>query len=150
LGLERTAVAIVGGGPVGLLLAAELGVRGVRTIVLGDSPGTSTHPKANTHGARSMEIYRRHGVAAALRAGSPSKEHRTDVAYYTRLLGHELHRVSLPAPRESIEETLEPQTRWPTPEPHFARANWFSNRCCSTVRASSQPSTFVTGTACLS
>jgi 2-polyprenyl-6-methoxyphenol hydroxylase-like FAD-dependent oxidoreductase len=101
------------------LLAAELGVRGVRTIVLGDSPGTSTHPKANTHGARSMEIYRRHGVAAALRAGSPSKEHRTDVAYYTRLLGHELHRVSLPAPRESIEETLEPQTRWPTPEPQF-------------------------------
>jgi 2-polyprenyl-6-methoxyphenol hydroxylase-like FAD-dependent oxidoreductase len=119
LGLERTAVAIVGGGPVGLLLASELGMRGVRAIVLGDSPGTSTHPKANTHGARSMEIYRRHGIAAALRSGSPSKQHRTDVAYYTRLLGHELHRVSLPAPDESIEETLEPETRWPTPEPQF-------------------------------
>ena len=149
MGLERTAVAIVGGGPVGLLLAAELGVRGVRTIVLGDSPGTSTHPKANTHGARSMEIYRRHGVAAALRAGSPSKEHRTDVAYYTRLLGHELHRVSLPAPRESKRRSSR-RRAGPRRNRNFARANWFSNRCCSTVRASSQPSTFVTGTACLS
>jgi len=95
-----------------------------------------------------MEIYRRHGVAAALPPGSPSKEHRTDVAYYTRLLGHELHRVSLPAPRESIEETLEPQRAGPRRNPQFRSSNWFSNRCCSTVRASSQPSTFVTGTAC--
>jgi 2-polyprenyl-6-methoxyphenol hydroxylase-like FAD-dependent oxidoreductase len=96
-----------------------LGVRGVPTLVLGDAPGTSTHPKANTHGARSMEIYRRHGVAAALRAASPSKEHRTDIAYFTRWLGHELHRVPLPSPRESIDEARAAGTRWPTPEPQF-------------------------------
>ena len=102
---HRVAVAIVGGGPVGLLLAAELGMRGVPAIVLGETPGTSTHPKANTHSARSMEIYRRHDVAAALRTVSPSRNARTDVAYYTRLLGYELHRVSLPAPREAMEQT---------------------------------------------
>jgi len=139
MSLERTAVAIVGGGPVGLLLASELGMRGVPTIVLGETEGTSRHPKANTHGARSMEIYRRHGVSAALRSVSPSKEQRTDVAYYTRLLGHELHRVPMPSPEESIAETHEPGTRWPTPEPQFrssqllleplllARARQFSN-----------------------
>ena len=112
-------VAIVGGGPVGLLLAAELGVRGVPAIVLNDNASTSSHPKANTHSARSMEIYRRHGISAELRERGLSKSYRTDVAYYTRLVGHELHRVQLPAPAESIAEAQEPGTRWPTPEPQF-------------------------------
>jgi 2-polyprenyl-6-methoxyphenol hydroxylase-like FAD-dependent oxidoreductase len=117
--MRKTTVAIVGGGPVGLLLAAELGMRGVRATVLSEVMGTSTHPKANTHTARSMEIYRRHGISAALRARGLSKRRRTDVAYYTRLLGHELHRVPLPAPDESIAESMQPGTRWPTPEPQF-------------------------------
>jgi 2-polyprenyl-6-methoxyphenol hydroxylase-like FAD-dependent oxidoreductase len=112
-------VAIVGGGPVGLLLACELGLRGISVIVLNEGMETSTHPKANTHTARSMEIYRRHGMSDVLRARGLSKEQRTDVAYYTRLLGHELHRVPLPTPAGAIEETRRPQTRWPTPEPQF-------------------------------
>ena len=117
--LIATTVAIVGGGPVGLFLAAELGLRNVRTLVLSEIDGTATHPKANTHTARSMELYRRHGISAELRARGLSKRHRTDVAYYTRLLGHELHRVPLPAPDESLAETREAGTRWPTPEPQF-------------------------------
>lgn len=116
---ETTTIAIVGAGPVGLMLAAELGMRGVPAVLLGDSAGVSTHPKANTHGARSMEIYRRHGLSDRLRERSPSKDYRTDVAYYTRLLGHELHRVSLPSSGEAIAETRQPGTRWPTPEPQF-------------------------------
>ncbi len=115
----KTTVAIVGGGPVGLLLAAELGVLGVSTTVLSEIYGTSTHPKGNTHGARSMEIYRRHGLSSALRARGLSTRHRTDVAYYTTLLGHELHRVPMPTPSESIVESRQPETRWPTPEPQF-------------------------------
>jgi 2-polyprenyl-6-methoxyphenol hydroxylase-like FAD-dependent oxidoreductase len=112
-------VAIVGGGPVGLLLACELGMRGISAIVLNEGTATSTHPKANTHSARSMEIYRRHGMSDVLRARGLSKQQRTDVAYYTRLLGHGLHRVPLPTPVGAIEETRRPQTRWPTPEPQF-------------------------------
>ena len=117
--LIEATVAVVGGGPVGLFLAAELGLRGVRVLVLSEIDGTATHPKANTHTARSMELYRRHGISAELRARGLSKRHRTDVAYYTRLLGHELHRVPLPAPAESLAETRAPGTRWPTPEPQF-------------------------------
>lgn len=112
-------MAIVGAGPVGLLLASELGARGVPVLVLGENAGTATHPKANTHTARAMEIYRRHGISAALRARGLARGHRTDVAYYTRLLGYELHRVPLPAPAESIAETRAVPTRWPTPEPQF-------------------------------
>jgi 2-polyprenyl-6-methoxyphenol hydroxylase-like FAD-dependent oxidoreductase len=116
---ERATVAIVGGGPCGLMLASELGVRGISTILLTEGAGTATHPKANTHNARSMEIYRRHGLSAVFRERSPSKSYATDVAYYTRLVGHELHRVSLPSPGDAVLETLQPGTRWPTPEPQF-------------------------------
>ena len=112
-------VAIVGAGPVGLLLASELGMRGISTVVLSDGTGTSTHPKANTHGARSMEIYRRHGLSTRFRQIAPSREERTDVTYSTRLHGHEIHRVALPTPAEAIAETREAGTRWPTPEPQM-------------------------------
>src|SRR5271170_6461191 len=109
----ETTVAVLGGGPAGLLLAAELALNGVPVVELSEIDGTASHPKANTHTARAMEIYRRHGVSSELRARGLSKRHRTDVAYYTRLLGHELHRVPLPAPAESIAETRAPGTRSP-------------------------------------
>lgn len=113
------AVCIVGSGPVGLLLAAELGMRGVKTVLLGDAEATSVHPKANTHGARALEYYRRHGITDALRAANPLNGYATDIAYYTRLLGHELFRVPMPSPTDAQAETRAPGTRWPTPEPQL-------------------------------
>ena len=68
------AVTIVGAGPVGLTLALELASRGVAVTVLeqrhrGEPPSV----KCNHVSARSMEIFRRLGVAATLRhAGLPA------------------------------------------------------------------------------
>jgi len=117
--LEQCDVLVVGAGPVGLLLACELGVRGLDVKVIEAQPAPLAHPKANTHNARSMEIYRRHGLSARLRATGLPYDRPTDVAYFTRLFGEELHRVSLPSPADALVEVREADTRWPTPEPQL-------------------------------
>ncbi|MFD7168264.1 FAD-dependent monooxygenase [Streptomyces violascens] len=61
----RTAVVIVGGGPVGMLLAAELGGYGVRTLVLEADAATSERPKATTLHARTVQCLARRGYLPA-------------------------------------------------------------------------------------
>lgn len=61
----RTDVVIVGGGPVGLLLAAELAAHGVRTLVIEERADVSEHPKATTVHARAGQILARGGYLPA-------------------------------------------------------------------------------------
>jgi 2-polyprenyl-6-methoxyphenol hydroxylase-like FAD-dependent oxidoreductase len=58
-------VVIVGGGPVGLALATDLGQRGVASVVIEQDPSTGAEllAKAGTLNERTMEICRRWGVA---------------------------------------------------------------------------------------
>ncbi|MEU5979078.1 FAD-dependent monooxygenase [Streptomyces sp. NPDC047315] len=64
-GPVHTAVAIVGGGPVGLLLAAEVARRGVRTLLLEERPGVCPRPKATTLHARTVQSLARAGYLPA-------------------------------------------------------------------------------------
>ena len=90
-------VLIAGGGPCGLMLANELGKRGVRTLLLTDKPSTTTFPQANATQARTMEHYRRLGFAAKVRALGLPPDYPTDVTYWTRFSKYELARFALPA-----------------------------------------------------
>ncbi|HLI22961.1 MAG TPA: FAD-dependent oxidoreductase [Stellaceae bacterium] len=92
---------IAGGGPAGLMLANELGRRGIATLLLCDRPSTTTFPQANATQARTMEHYRRLGFADDVRAVGMPPDYPTDVAYFTRLTKHELARFALPAAREA-------------------------------------------------
>ncbi|MGC2779916.1 MAG: FAD-dependent oxidoreductase, partial [Bradyrhizobium sp.] len=97
------AVLIVGGGPCGLMLANELGRRGVSAILLDEKPGTAFNPQANATQARTMEHYRRLGFADEIRRAGLPADYPTDVAYFTRYTGYELARFQLPSAADATE-----------------------------------------------
>jgi 2-polyprenyl-6-methoxyphenol hydroxylase-like FAD-dependent oxidoreductase len=69
----HTDVLIVGAGPVGLTVAVDLGRRGVRCTLVERKPAPEFLPKMERCNARTMEIFRRMGLAEKIRAaGLPS------------------------------------------------------------------------------
>jgi 2-polyprenyl-6-methoxyphenol hydroxylase-like FAD-dependent oxidoreductase len=90
-------VLVVGAGPCGLMLANELGRRGIHVVVVNERPSTTPHPQANATQARTMEYYRRLGFADRIRAQGLPPTYPTDIAYFTRFTGWELARFKLPA-----------------------------------------------------
>jgi 2-polyprenyl-6-methoxyphenol hydroxylase-like FAD-dependent oxidoreductase len=63
-----TQVLIVGGGPVGLTLAIDLGRRGVRCILIEQKEAPQFLPKMERCNARTMEMFRRMEIADKVRA----------------------------------------------------------------------------------
>ena len=68
---------IVGGGPVGLALAAELGWRGIRCELVEQADGAISTPKMNEVNTRTMEFCRRWGIAEAVRNCPFPDDHRS-------------------------------------------------------------------------
>jgi 2-polyprenyl-6-methoxyphenol hydroxylase-like FAD-dependent oxidoreductase len=97
------AVIIIGAGPCGLVLAVELGRRGVSTIVLEEKSAPSRFPSANATQARTMEHYRRLGFAEKVRGRGLPPDYPTDIAYFSRYTKYELARFRLPSARQARE-----------------------------------------------
>lgn len=111
-------VIIVGGGPVGLTLAMDLGWRGVPSLLFEERvPTTPPNPKCNTTNARSMEHFRRLGCVDRIRAAGLPADHPTHVVYLTRFNGHLLGRLNLPASAMRHQDRGVLDEGWPTPEP---------------------------------
>ena len=86
---EQTAdVAIIGGGPAGLAAAIELGMRGVRCILIERTERGGHAPRAKTTHTRSREHMRRWGIAGKLAEAAPfGVDYPSHVTFVTRLGG---------------------------------------------------------------
>jgi 2-polyprenyl-6-methoxyphenol hydroxylase-like FAD-dependent oxidoreductase len=114
---EKTSVLIAGGGPCGLMLANELGRRGIATILVDPKPSTAFNPQANATQARTMEHFRRLGFAEEIRAQGLPGDYPTDVAYFTRYTRHELARFPLPSSNEAARLIRRRDRAWSASEP---------------------------------
>ena len=131
-------VVVVGGGPVGLLLAAELGQRDIRTIVVERKVGLQTHPAANHHTARTMEHYRRLGLASSIRSAGLPETFSPDVTFWNALGRYELARLEIPSSAEMHQVARSWHKRWPTPElPHRCSQLFFEPILQSAARGQS-------------
>jgi 2-polyprenyl-6-methoxyphenol hydroxylase-like FAD-dependent oxidoreductase len=118
-GWIETDVLIAGGGPCGLMAAIELGRRGIACLLVDSKPGTAFNPQANATQARTMEHFRRHGLAKEIRALGLTPDHPTDIAYFTRYTGHELARLKLPASADATRVIKSMSGSWSAAElPH--------------------------------
>lgn len=97
----ETSVLIVGGGPVGLALACELGLRGIDCIIAEKRDGKLHVPKMSLVSAGGMEFCRRWGIAHAVRTAVWSEHHALDFVYMETLAGTELTRIKIPSYAES-------------------------------------------------
>lgn len=120
--IKTAPIAIVGGGPVGLMLALFLDRHGVRAVVFNAEDTTRWHPKGNTHNARTMEHYRRLGISGRVRRLGLPQDHPTDVAYLTRLNAWELARLAMPSEAEKMRIVAQAPATDQVPEP-IHRAN---------------------------
>jgi 2-polyprenyl-6-methoxyphenol hydroxylase-like FAD-dependent oxidoreductase len=111
----ETTVLIVGGGPSGLTLALDLGLHGVDCHVINAESGRAPNPRCNTTSARSMEHFRRLGVASRVRAAGLPADYPTTVQYRTSMTGYELFRMEFPSSRDVISGAG--KEGWATPEP---------------------------------
>lgn len=92
-GTQVFPVIIAGGGPVGTALAIDLALRNVASVIIETRKDGEIIPaKANMTNVRSMEHFRRWGIADRLRQNDcVSPEVQRDVTFVTRLNGHVVH-----------------------------------------------------------
>jgi 2-polyprenyl-6-methoxyphenol hydroxylase-like FAD-dependent oxidoreductase len=114
----KTRVLVVGAGPVGLTLAMDLALRGISvTVVETRAAAEPPSVKCNHVSSRSMEIFRRLGLAQKLRDTGLPADYPNDCSYRTTATGIELSRILIPCRRDRYTATGGPDTDWPTAEP---------------------------------
>jgi 2-polyprenyl-6-methoxyphenol hydroxylase-like FAD-dependent oxidoreductase len=99
-----TQVLIVGAGPVGLTLAIDLGRRGVRCMLIEQHDAPQFLPKMERCNARTMEIYRRMGLAERIRDAGFPRDVPMDVFIITSLVEPPLLHLPYPSVAQAQAE----------------------------------------------
>src|SRR5215471_7790099 len=91
-----------------MTLARTLASFGVRSLLVERNHSTTRHPKMDITNGRSMELFRRLGLADKLRAVAVPEDNNFDVSWITSLTGRELHRFRYPS---VVEKRVEIRAR---------------------------------------
>ena len=103
----ETQVIIIGAGPVGLTLAIDLGRRGVRCILIERNERSIQLPKMERCNARTMEIYRRLGIAEKVRQAGLPREAPMDVFLATSMADPAMVHLAYPSVAQAKKEIAE-------------------------------------------
>jgi len=91
-----------------MTLALELASHGIASILVERNPTTTLHPKMDLTNGRSMELFRRLGIADEIRAAGVAEDQPFEVTWATSANGHRLHTFEYPSTtawcREAREE----------------------------------------------
>jgi 2-polyprenyl-6-methoxyphenol hydroxylase-like FAD-dependent oxidoreductase len=112
-------VLIVGGGPVGLALAGDLGWRGIACTLVEQSDGSIYQPRMDLVGVRTMEFCRRWGIVPAVEGSPYPRDYAQDNIYLTSLTGYELGRERFPGIGQAPPPKESPQRRERCPQNMF-------------------------------
>jgi 2-polyprenyl-6-methoxyphenol hydroxylase-like FAD-dependent oxidoreductase len=107
--MPDTPVLIVGGGPVGLALALDLGWRGVPCLLVEEGDGEVVDAKMFATGIRTVEFCRRWGIAERVKHWGFPDDFPFDNVFVTSLNGHELGRIAMPPQRDVLPFAESPE-----------------------------------------
>jgi 2-polyprenyl-6-methoxyphenol hydroxylase-like FAD-dependent oxidoreductase len=96
-----TQVLIVGAGPVGLTLAIDLGTRGIPCVLIEKNDAPLGYPKMERCNPRTMEIFRRLGLADTIRAAGYPPDWPMDAYLVFNLMKPPLLKMSYPSVAEA-------------------------------------------------
>jgi 2-polyprenyl-6-methoxyphenol hydroxylase-like FAD-dependent oxidoreductase len=112
-------VLVIGGGPVGLALAGDLGWRGIACTLVEQSDGSIYQPRMDLVGIRTMEFCRRWGLVPAVEGSPYPRDYAQDNIYLTSLTGYELGRERFPGIGQAPPPKESPQRRERCPQNMF-------------------------------
>ncbi len=112
-------VLIVGGGPIGLALASDLGRRGVRTLLVEKNDNVVGPAKMLEVSVRTMELCRMLGVADEVRNWGFPFDYPFDNAFVTDMQGYEIGRLSGPSLGERRDSEFSPERGMMCPQTWF-------------------------------
>ncbi|HEY5349727.1 MAG TPA: FAD-dependent monooxygenase [Candidatus Lustribacter sp.] len=112
-------VLIAGGGPIGLALAADLGRRGIRTLLIEKREDKLGPAKMIEVGVRTAEFCRQLGVADQVRTWGYPLGYSVDSVFVTDLQGYEIGRIEQASLEAEPSFAFSPERTVPCPQTWF-------------------------------
>jgi len=123
-------VLIVGGGPVGLGMAIELAWQGVDSVLIDESDGSVPHPRTGLIAVRTMELFRRWGLAQRVRDAGFPPDYELSMVFCTSLNGQLLAKEPYPCMRDTPTPPQTPEKKQRCPQ------SWMQPVLADAARAS--------------